>query len=484
MPKSEEPIASSKASFQPSSVDSLKSILGIALPLVAGSLVESLYNLTDAFFLGKLGTAEIAAPSIALNFVSILIVIGSGLSSAGTTLIAQAKGRGDAEAADRFLNQSAAFILLASLLLSVLGAAFAGPLLRLVGTPENVFGYARTYLTIVFLGIPFSYSYFVLQASMTAAGDAFTPLRVHLFAVGANVVLAPLLIFGLGPIPRLGVAGAAIATVASQAIGAFLSLRILAAGRHGMRLRLDAMRLRPESIALIARIGLPSSIGMCFEAVGFTVLQGVVNRFGPSAVAAFGVGNRLIALASLPAGAIAGATTALVGQALGAGDTSRARRVVRSALVACAVLLLPPLVLSAAFGGGLVRFFVADPEAIRLGSIMFGIVSPSVLVFGLFLVLTGAFQGAGATRIIMLLSIARLWAIRVPLAYGLVLLGGFGPAAIWYAMFASNAAVAVAGFLHYKAGRWTTALGQGPEGQNFAEIAVRGVDTIGSDRLN
>ncbi|HET7838931.1 MAG TPA: MATE family efflux transporter [Rectinemataceae bacterium] len=467
-------------------------ILELALPLMAGSLVEALYNLTDAFFLGKLGAAEIGAPSIAFSFVVILIVVGSGLSSAGTTLIAQARGRGEAAAANRHLNQTAGFMLMASLALSVLGAPLSPLLLRLVGTPAEVFPYARSYLSIIFLGLPFSYCYFILQASMTAAGDAFSPLKVHLIAVGANVVLAPLLIFGYGPFPRLGVAGAAIATVLAQGLGAFLSLRILIRGRHGLRLRLQEMRPRLEAMALVAKVGLPSSAGMAFEAMGFTVLQGLVNRFGPAAIAAFGVGNRIIALVGIPSAAIGGATTALVGHAIGAGELDRAHSTVRSSLLLCAALLVPPLLLSVAYGPGLVRFFIADPEAMRLGGIMFRIVSPSVLVFGMFVVLTGAFQGAGDTRIIMLLSIVRLWVIRVPLAWALALYGGFGPLSIWYAMFVSNTVVALAGFLHYRAGRWTRALLPGPgdpgwkasRGPKMAELAVRSVDSNGSDRLN
>ncbi len=451
---------------------------------MAGNLVEALYSLTDAFFLGKLGAAEIAAASVSFNFVIIMIVVGTGLSNAGTTLIAQARGRGEPEAAKRYLNQTAGFLILASLGLSLMGVALSGPLLHLVGTPSAVFAFALVYLRIIFLGLPFSYCYFILQASMTAAGDAFSPLRVHLFAVGANVILAPFLIFGLGPFPRLGVAGAAIATVTAQGLGALLSMRILARGRHGLRLSLKDMRPELRTLALVAKIGLPSSMGMAFEAIGFTVLQGLVNRFGPSAIAAFGVGNRIISMVSLPAAGIAGATTALVGHAIGAGDIDRAHRVVRASLLACVVFLVPPLLLSVAWGGGLVRFFVDDPEAVRLGAVMFRIVSPSILVFGLFIVLTGAFQGAGATRVIMTLSIVRLWAIRVPLAWALVLLGGLGPVSIWYAMFASNAVVAFAGFLHYRAGRWTRALAPEPPRVKIAEIAVRGVDSHGSDRLN
>ncbi len=434
-------------------------ILRIAAPAMAGSLVETLYNLTDAFFLGKLGSAEISAPSVSTSLVFFLIIFATGLSGAGTTLIAQVKGRGDPDRMNFYANQTAVILAAASVLLTLSGLALARPILVLLNTPPEVLGPALTYLRVILGGLPFMFAYFLLQATFSAVGDTLTPLRVHLTAVLVNLVLDPLLIFGLGPIPALSVAGAAIATVASQGLGAFLSLRILIRGRGALRLRRSLLRPDPKAAALILRIGLPSSVGQALSALGFTVLQGVVNLFGTGAIAAFGVGNRLIGLFDLPAHGLSVATTALVGQALGSRDEARASRVVRSALLLCLVLVGVPLAGSVAFGGHLVRLFVADPEAVAIGDVMFKVVAPSVLFFCLYLVLTGAFQGAGDTRIIMVLSIVRLWVVRVPLAYALAFLAGMGPLSIWIAMFASNLSTALAGFAWFRGGRWRKALG-------------------------
>lgn len=434
-------------------------ILRIAAPAMAGSLVETLYNLTDAFFLGKLGSAELSAPSVSTSLVFFLIIFATGLSGAGTTLIAQVKGRGDAERMNFYMNQTAVILAAASGVLTLSGLVLARPILRLLNTPPEVLGPALTYLRIVLGGMPFMFAYFLLQSSFSAIGDTVTPLKVHLTAVLANLVLDPLLIFGFGPIPALSVAGAAVATVLSQGLGAFLSLRILAKGRGPLRLRPALLRPDPKAAALILRIGLPSSVGQALSALGFTVLQGVVNLFGTGAIAAFGVGNRLIGLFDLPAHGLSVATTTLVGQALGARDEDRAARVVGSALRLCLVLVGLPLAASVAFGGHLVRFFVADPEAVAVGDLMFKVVAPSVLFFCLYLVLSGAFQGAGDTRVIMVLSVVRLWIVRVPLAYALAFLAGMGPMSIWIAMFVSNLATALAGLAWFRGGRWRKALG-------------------------
>ncbi len=433
-------------------------ILGIAAPAMAGSLVETLYNLTDAFFLGKLGASEISAPSVSTSLVFFLIIFATGLSGAGTTLIAQVKGRGDEERMNFYMNQTAVILLAASAILTLAGLVFSRPVLLLLNTPPDILGPALTYLRIVFCGMPFMFSYFLLQSSFSAIGDTVTPLKVHLVAVLANLALDPLLIFGLGPLPALSVAGAAIATVASQGLGAVLSLRILIRGRSSLRLRTSLLRPDPKAAALILRIGLPSSVGQALSALGFTVLQGVVNLFGTGAIAAFGVGNRLIGLFDLPARGLSVATTVLVGQALGARDEKSAGRVVRSALRLCLFLVGPPLAASVLFGGHLVRLFVDDPEAVAVGDVMFKVVAPSVLFFCLYLVLTGAFQGAGDTRIIMILSVLRLWVVRVPLAYALAFLAGMGPMSIWVAMFVSNLSTAAAGFAWFRAGTWRKAL--------------------------
>lgn len=432
--------------------------MNLALPMMVGSVIETVYNLTDAFFLGKLGTAQIGAPSISFSLVFFLIVFGMGLSGAGTTLISQSRGKNDAVKMNHYMNQLASLLTVASIVLSAIGVALAGPILRLLSTPEEVYGYAFTYMTIVFLGIPFMFVYFVLQASFTAVGDTVTPLKVHLLAIAVNVIMDPLLIFGLGPFPALGVAGAAIATVLSQGIGAVLALIVLARGKAGLRLSLAAMRPDRRAWGLLLKIGLPSSVGQALSAFGFTVLQGVVNRFGTAAIAAFGVGNRIMRMFDIPTQGMANATTSLVGKAMGARDHATVRRTVRSALSLIVVFEVPFLLLAFFFGGELVRLFVNDAEAIRLGDLMFKVVNPSLLMFGLYMALTGAFQGAGDTRIIMVLSVIRLWVIRVPLAYALAYLTDLGPLSIWIAMFVSNFLTATAGGLYFKSGRWKKAL--------------------------
>ncbi len=300
---------------------------------MAGNLLHTLYNLADAFFLGKLGKEALSAPSIAFPIIFFLVVFAFGFSTAGTTLISQAKGKGDREKVDFYLGQVATVMIVAAVLISILGISFTVPLLKLLSVPEETFRYAQEYMTIIFLGLPFMFVTFILQAALHGTGNSVTPLVIQAFTVLLNVALDPLLIFGPGIFPRMEVQGAAIATVIARIVSSAISLSILVSGRKGAKLTLSNMKPDRKAIRQILKIGIPASIGQGVSALGFTVLQGLVNSFGTATIAAFGVGNRIISLFNMPAMGFSRATAVLVGQSLGAKDRARARQVVRQSVL-------------------------------------------------------------------------------------------------------------------------------------------------------
>lgn len=439
----------------------LRLLLRIALPLMAGNLVQTLYNLTDTFFLGKLGKVELSAPTIAFPIIFFLILFGIGLSTAGTTLIAQAKGKGSDELVDFYLGQSTSILTIASLILAVIGIFVSGPLLALLQTPANVFDYTRDYMMIIFTGLPFMFGFFVLQSSMQGIGKTVVPLIVQVCMVALNIILDPLLIFGIGPFPAMSVRGAALATVIARAISSLVAFCILIRGRYGLKLRRENLKLERDSVRLFLRIGLPSSFGQAVSALGFTVLQGVINSFGAAVIAAVGIGNRLIDLFNMPAMGISRASTTLVGQNLGARKINEAGQTIRLSILVIQAFLLPCMVLTFFYGGEFVRFFVDDPETMRYGALMLKVVAPSVVLFGFFHAVIGALQGAGDTRPVMYLNIARLWLVRLPVVYFLAYVVGAGPASIWWGMFVSNMLTAGAGLLYLRKGSWVSALNPG-----------------------
>ncbi|MCK4515306.1 MAG: hypothetical protein KAU31_08615, partial [Spirochaetaceae bacterium] len=233
-----------------------------------------------------------------------------------------------------------------------------------------------------------------------------------------------------------------------------VALSILVRGRRGVRLQLRHMKPDWHAIKRLASIGLPASIGQGLSAFGFTVLQGVVNTFGTAVVAAFGIGNRIVGLFNMPAIGFSQATTALVGQRLGAKRKDQAITVVKQSVITVAIFIVLGMTLTFFFGSSFIRFFVADPEVVQYGATMFRIISMSVVLFALFTVTIGAFQGGGDTKPVMFLNIGRLWGLRLPMAYLLAIALNWGPDGIWWSIFFSNLVTAAAGFLVLRRGRW------------------------------
>lgn len=421
---------------------------------MAGNFVHTLYNLADTFFIGKLGKEAVGAPSIAFNIVMLLTVLGSSFGAAGMTLMSQSRGRGEQEKVNYYLGQTAGLTIISGFILMIVGIIFSKPLLSLLRVPPEVYDYTYTYMSICMAEIPFMFISFTFSAALQAIGDGVTPFKVQLITVVLNVILDPILIFGIGPIPAMGVAGAAIATVVSRAVSAMVALYILFSGKKEVRLSFSSMRLERKSVFLLFKIGLPSSVGQALSTLGFTVMQGAVNSFGPAVIAAFGVGNRIIGMFNMPAMGFSQATASLVGQSLGEKNIPKAKLVVRQSLITIGIFISIFMSLTFFFGAELVQFFVNDPEVMSHGFHQFRIVSISVVFFAFFNVLNGAFQGGGDTMPIMVNNILRLWGFRVPSLYLLSFVFGIGPLGIWWSMFISNMASTTIVWILYKTGRW------------------------------
>jgi len=419
-----------------------------------GNFLQMLYNLADSYFLGKVGKEALSAPSISMNLIFFLIIFAFGFSSAGTTLISQSSGKGDRRKTDFYLGQMTVLLLIVASVISIAGIVFTDNLLRLMQVPADTFYYTSDYLKIILAGIPFMFMSFILRSALQGIGNSITPLVVQSITVFLNIILDPIFIFGLGPIPVMTVQGAAYATVLARMVASVIAVVILVRGSKGIKLHLKDMIPEKKAIRLILKIGLPSSIGQGISALGFTVLQGVVNGFGTAVIAAFGIGNRIIGLFNMPAMGISQATAVLVGQQLGAKNYKNVKTIVKHSFITIIIFISIGMVITFFKGNSVVKFFVDDPEVIHHGAMLFKIVSPSVIFFALFTVSNGALQGAGDTKPIMILNIIRLWGLRVPVVFMLVAFTALGPVSIWIGMFTSNLLVAIAGFVILSRGKW------------------------------
>jgi putative MATE family efflux protein len=426
----------------------------LAWPVMLSHLLQTLYNLADAFWLGKLGRQALVAPTITMHVVFVGFALAMGLGAAGTTLVSQYKGAGKEEMASRVGGQLLTLLTGIGIVLGITGFLLTPQLLRLLQTPPDAWQMTYDYMRWIFAGIPLLFAFMVYQGVSTGLGDTVGPMQVNLISVILNVIIDPILIFGLGPFPAMGVVGAAIATVFCRAIASFIGVLRLFKGKNGFRISASDMKLDLPTVRKILKIGMPVGMGQMGTSLGFTVMIGIVNSFGSAVTAAFGVGNRIIHMAMVPAMGLSQANATAVGQNLGAGNVDRAEKSVRSSLLIIGTILLPITVAMFFFGGDIARAFVNDPSVIALGRTMFRVTTPSVFVFGFLLVILGSFQGSGHTMPVMVLNMTRLWVLRIPGAYFLAYTVGMGTMGIWWAMFLSNTVTALIGWFWFRSGSW------------------------------
>jgi len=429
-------------------------LLRLAWPVMLSNLLQTMYNFVDRFWLARLGAVPIAAIALSWPLVFLVLSVGGGLTVAGTALVAQYTGAGRRDEANLAAGQ---LIGLAGILAIALGAAgfFATrPILSLMGGEPDLIDAATTYLKIIYAGIPMMFGTLVVTALLNGVGDTVTPMVLMAASVAANVVLDPLLIFGWGPFPEWGVAGAAIATVLSRALMALAGFWLLFSGRLGVHLQLRSLRPRWEMIRRIASIGGLASIGQTGTALGFSIMNGALARIGTAVLSAFGIGNAFISIALMPAMGLGQATATLVGQNLGAGKPDRAARSAWVAMAISSGLLATAAVFVLLFRAHLIGFFLTDPEVLVVGNKMFIIVACSFPFMGIIQVLMGTYQGSGHTVYSMSLDLFRLWAVRVPLVYILGFTAGMGASGVWWAMLISNFVTAGLSLGVFLTGNW------------------------------
>ncbi len=433
-----------------------KPLFFLSLPIVVTNLLQTAYNLADTFWLGQYSTEALAAISFAFPMVFLLISLGIGLSTAGSILVAQNTGAGDEESAEYAASQTVTFSLLVSVLLGVVGYFGVGPLLAVLGASPEVLPLATEYMQVIALGLPFMFGFFIFISLMRGYGDTVTPMLVMFGTVVFNIALDPFLIFGWGPFPRLGVEGAAVATVVSRGMAMVAGMAIMFAGTRGVEIHLADMRPDLTYLRKIVRLGVPASIEGTGRAVSVNALLLIVGLFPTTVVAAFGIGIRVFSVIFLPAIAVARGVETMAGQNIGAGEEDRAAATARFAATVMFVVLGLAGVVTWVFAPSVIDVFTDDPEVVEVGATFLRYVAPSFAFIGVMRSYTGAFRGAGKTLVAAVVAVGMLGVVRLPFAWfasqdvGL----GLGADGIWLAFLVSNTLGAVLAYTWYQRGTW------------------------------
>jgi MATE family, multidrug efflux pump len=410
------------------------SLLKMAGPIVLANIFASAYQLTDAFWVGRLGGDAVAAVSVSFPVIFVMIAVGMGFGIAGSTLVAQYMGAGNQRMVNHVAAQTLLMVAIASAVLGAVGYAIAPGLLRLMGVEPGVFTGAVQFMRVSFIGLVTVFGFAMFQAVLRGVGQVTLPLYIVAGTVVLNFILDPLFISGWGPIPAQGVAGAAYATLGTQTIAAVIGLAALLNGKYGIHLQWADFKPDWQFVRRAFVLGFPATIEQSARGLGMTVMTFLVATFGTVAIAAYGVVTNIFMFVLIPAMGLSMATAALVGQHIGAGKIERATRIshLSSTISFVGLTVIGILVFFGAHA--IVEFFVpTDAAVIETGARFLRIFSLSFGFLGLQLSLLGVFRAAGKTMTTMVLALVSQWGLQFPLAYVLGKHTSGGLNAMWWA---------------------------------------------------
>jgi len=437
-----------------------RTLFFFTLPILASNVLQSLNGSVNSIWVGHyLGEAALTATSNANTILFFLLTLVFGVGMAATILVGQSIGARDTTQAKRVVGTSATFFIVASLLIAASGGIATAPLLAWMHTPPDAMPFATAYLRIIFAAIPFLFAYTFLMMVLRGAGDSKTPFYFLVLSVLLDIALNPLLIFGAGPIPRLGIAGSALATLIAQVVSLTALLVHLYRARHFLWLHGAEWRyLKPDRVLLRALVvkGLPMGLQMIVLSGSAIVMIALVNRFGSQTTAGFGAATQLWNYIMMPALAVGMAASSMAAQNVGAGHWDRVHRTARvGVLFNC--LMTGGLVLTLYLfnRAALSLFLPEDSQALSIARHINAIVVWSFVLFGISMVLGGVVRSTGAAVPPLIVLFISLWVIRIPLA--LALLDRYGADAIWWSFPVGAGMSALLMWLYYRYGGWKRA---------------------------
>jgi len=433
----------------------LRSLLTLAVPIVLANILQAGYQIIDAFWVGRLGGAAVAAVSVSFPMTFLLIALGAGLAIAGSTLIAQYVGAKNHEMVSHVAAQTLLMVVVVSVVLGTIGYVAAPALLHLMGVGPDVYPGALGFMRVSFVALIFNFTFFVFQAIMRGIGNVTLPIYIVLGTVILNFALDPLFIFGWGPIPAYGVMGAALATLGTQSIAAVIGIAILRLGKNGIHVRRKDFKPDFEYIKKAFFLGFPASIEQSARALGLTVMTFLITSFGTLAIAAYGVGSTILQVVTIPAMGVSMAVSALVGQNIGAGNIDRAARIGRLGAWLGFWVLTGMGVVVFIFAPQFIAFFVPGvPDVIAAGTVLLRIMALSWGFMGVQLGLAGVLRASGNMVMTMVLTLISQWVLQFPLAYVLSEHTSLGIYGLWWAFPVSNVTIALITIGVYAKGDW------------------------------
>jgi MATE family, multidrug efflux pump len=433
-----------------------RALLLLAVPMVLEVALESVFAVVNVFWVGRLGANAVATVGLTEAMFTTIYALGMGLGIGATAMVARRIGEKNPEGAARAAVQAIALGVMVALPIAFIGGLFAPRLLGLMGASPEVIAGGSSFARIMFGGNFIILLLFLINAIFRGAGDATIAMRSLWIANICNLILDPLLIFGIGPFPRLGVTGAAVATTIGRGMGVVYQFYRLTGRNNRFTIRKDYLKLEPDLLGRLLRLSGTGIFQILIGTTSWIGLVRVVSSFGSQALAGYTIAFRVVIFALLPSWGMANAAATMVGQSLGAGKPDRAEQSVWLAgrynlyflgVVSLFFMTLAPVIISA---------FTADPVVQGYGVANLRIISAGFLFYAYGMVLTSSFNGAGDTWTPTLLNLFCFWLWEIPLAWLLAKHFGLGPNGVSIAIAVAFSTLAVASTVLFKRGRWKT----------------------------
>ncbi|QEE28961.1 MATE family efflux transporter [Terriglobus albidus] len=431
-----------------------RSILLLAIPMVLEMVLESLFAVVDVFWVSRLGADAIATVGLTESILTLVFAVGMGLGMSTTAMVARRVGEKNADGAAISAVQAIFLGLVTSLVIGLPCLLLAPKLLALMGATPAIVGTGANYMRIALGGSGVVLMLFLNNAIFRGAGDAAIAMRLLWVSNILNLILDPCLIFGLGPFPKLGVTGAALATFSGRGIGVLYQFYRLARGTERLHIAARHMRLHGEVLWRLLRVSISGILQFLISQASWIGLVRIVSLFGASAVAAYTIGIRIVIFAILPSWGLSNAAATLVGQNLGAGHVDRARKAVwRTGLWNMAFLGAVGVVFIV-FAPAIIGLFTNDPVVVPAAVSCLRIFSYGNMAYAYGMVLMQAFNGAGDTVTPTYINVVGFWMLEIPLAWWLAMHTSLGAKGVFVSVVVAQTAVVMISLVLFRQGRW------------------------------
>jgi putative MATE family efflux protein len=421
----------------------MRHLLHMSAFMAVSMIAQTLYLLADLFWVGHLGKEAIAAVGVAGNLTMIVLALTQMLGVGTTALISQAAGRKDQKQAELVFNQSCAMSILIALALGIVGFSSINGYAKALSADATTAHLAKLYLYWFLPGMLLQFPLVSMGSALRATGIVQAPVMLQVLSVILNMVLAPFLIFGIGPWPKLGVTGAALATFIAILLANVLMIFYFEKKYHYLRFRLAQFGPQLKTWAAMLRIGVPAGAEFVLLFVYILIVYAIIRNFGAAAQAGFGVGARVMQALFLPVVALSFAVSPVVGQNFGGRKADRVRHSVKTGLALAAGIMLVLALLTELSPAAMIGVFSKDPNVISFGSDYLRIVAINFVAAGIVFTSSSMFQGLGNTFPPLLSSASRLFLFALPALLWSQRVG-FNIKIVWYLSVASQSLQACA----------------------------------------